>query len=882
LTFTPGQRWQSQTEPELGLGVVEVVEGREVVIAYPARDVVRRYAAADAPLARARLSVGQVARGRDGAAFRVEQVIEADGLLVYRGEEHELGEVDLDDEVDVASPENRLRNAQVDDHRFFDLRHDALALRQTVLASPARGFLGGRIWLFDHQLAIARDVCERHRVRVLLADEVGLGKTIEALLILNRLLLSGRVERVLVLVPAALVHQWLAEAYLRFNLVLKVVGRDTLGGGTVDLESEEILAQLHRHQLFVCPLGAEASEALADSEWDLVIVDEAHHLEVDSAEFELVERLARQVEHVVLLSATPDRDGEAAHFRRLALLDPARYSDEVSYRQEAARYRELAVSADRLQREGKRDELVRLLDRHGIGRAMFRNVRARVPGFPRRVPVAVELDGGDAARIEREFLHDIGRDDDFEPVGVGRDPRTLWLREFLDSHAGERVLVLCATRAKAIALADALAIGKREVARFHEDMGVIERDRQAAWFLAPDGPQVLVSSAIGAEGRNFQVARNLVLLDLPLAADRLEQLIGRVDRIGQGEEVLIHSVVVRGSPQARLRRWYAEALRVFERPWHGSLAVERGLGDALVEAALADDETAIEALIEGARVHNDRIVAELESGRDRLLELVSFDAAAAAALRTDIERAEESCELEEFMVDAFERSGLDIESIGGRSYVLRVGLDYERPFPGFVGTEMGVTFDRAVGLAHPERTLLTEDHPMVRDAVDVLLTGETGNASIAKLEGDGPGLLLESLFVAEPTLPRGLRADRFFPPTKIRVVVDVSGGEVELDVESRRRLVATDRALLAHPQIVDRLSQLVEAARAVATEREQEVAAGARACMQAELAPVVRRLAELAPDSPELTAARAELTALDEGLADGRVRLDALRLIVLT
>lgn len=201
MNFKPGQRWHSSTEPELGLGLIEAIEGRQVVISFPARAVTRRYAAQDPPLVRAQLTPGQQARSRDGISFCIEEIIESDGLFVYRGEGRQLGEAELDAELDVATPENRMRSAQVDDFSLFDVRHDALAIRHRMLSSPVRGLVGGRIRFFDHQLSIAHTVCQRHQIRVLLADEVGLGKTIEALLILHRLLLTSRIENALILVP---------------------------------------------------------------------------------------------------------------------------------------------------------------------------------------------------------------------------------------------------------------------------------------------------------------------------------------------------------------------------------------------------------------------------------------------------------------------------------------------------------------------------------------------------------------------------------------------------------------------------------------------------------------------------------------------------------
>ncbi len=914
MSFKSGQRWHSLTEPELGLGRVDAVEGRQVVIAYPARDVIRRYSTDDPPLARARLTPGQQIRG-DGLEFSIEQVVEEDELLIYCGDGHQLHESDLDAELDVATPENRLLNAQVDDHRLFDLRRDALQLRHQLLASPARGFLGGRIQLFDHQLSIARDVCERHRVRVLLADEVGLGKTIEALLILHRLLLSDRIESALILVPPALVHQWLAEAYLRFNLVLQVMGDDTYEGGTIDLESEDLPEQLLNSQLFICPLDAQIGASFADASWDLIIVDEAHHLRPETAPFDLVKDLSARTDHVILLSATPDRDGEEGHFLRLALLDPARFHDAEGYRQETTHYRELAATAHRLQQgepldstdetllqqrlgddvvtslkadptaQQQRDVLSRLLDLHGIGRVMYRNVRARIPGFPIR-RACPEIVSGDAARLRREFLADIGAKGGGAPTETDDDPRMVWLAKFLDEHAEEKVLALCLTQAKAESFAESLTTPSRKVACFHEGMGTVARDRQAAWFLDREGPQLVICSAIGAEGRNFQVARHLVLLDLPTSADRLEQAVGRIDRIGQGKEIFLHTVVVEGSPQHRLLRWHDEALQIFTTPWHGSPVIEREFGEELLTALRAEQANEFDDLLERARTRNVQIAAELEDGRDRLLEMTSFDLVAAQDLQSHIQQTESATGLETFMVEAFERGGLDVERIAERSYAVRAGMDYHRPFPGFYGEEMGVTFDRETAMHHPERVLLTWDHPMVRDTVDTLLAHESGNACIARITGAVPGLYLEALFVAEPTISSRWRADRFLPPTPIRVLIDVEGELPDVDDKTLRdSLEATDAAILQVPQVGTLLPQLLDLAREKAEAQTAPIIENALAAMRRELEPAVQRLTALEKLNPAVTtqevdAASEQLQQLNDGLGSVRVRLDALRLLV--
>lgn len=909
--FIPGQRWQSTTEPELAIGRVESVEGRQVVIAFPARGVVRRYATADPPLARVVLSTGQQIQSERGLSFKVEEIAEENGLIVYCGDGQRLCEKELHAELDASTPENRLQSLQVDSHDHFDLRHSALQLRHQLLTSPMRGLFGGRIRLFDHQLYIAYHACQRQRVRVLLSDEVGLGKTIEALLILHRMLLTGRVENALILVPPALVHQWLAEAYLRFNLVLRVMGSDTYEEGTIDVESADLPEQLRDAQLFVCPLGIDVGPAFADTEWDIVFVDEAHHLQPDSSDFKLAARLAEQTDHLVLLSATPTRDGKRAHFDRLSLLDPARFHDYDAYEREGPHYRQLARAAEALQGEDALDRnaretligrldidedtldnfdpnirqqlLHRLLDLHGLGRVAFRNTRARIPGFPRRTHRHAPLPDDAAGLMRAEFLAERNG----EPLPLqANDPRIACLEGLLQDHPDEKFLVLCNHPERVEALAATLAEQRRRTARFHEGLGALERDRQAAWFLDPEGPQLAISSPIGAEGRNFQVARHLVFFDLPLGADRLEQAIGRIDRIGQGFEIFLHTAAVPDTPQDRLRRWYGEALRIFAHPWHGDYATERAFDLQLNAALIAEGGAAIDALIEEGIAYNSATAKELEDGRDRLLELNSFDAETAARLQGEIARRETASTLEDFMLDAFARSGLDVEAIDVRSYAVRAGSEYHRPFPGFVGEEMGVTFDRDVALRHPERLFLNWDHLMVRDVLDGLLGGSLGNATVARMEGSTSGLLLEALFVAESTLDARWRADRFLPPTPIHIVVDVRGSAVKLDTHTQH-MTSVDASLLVHlaDQLEAVLPAQMQSARQLAEVQAGAIADAARAQMLGILQPQAQRLVELARvnnaiGQEELDASRAELSALANGLQTARVRLDALRLIL--
>jgi len=162
---------------------------------------------------------------------------------------------------------------------------------------------------------------------------VGLGKTIEAGLILHQQLLTERAHRILIVVPETLVHQWLVEMLRRFNLYFSVFDEARC---QAIIESNEQDNPFHAEQLILCSLDflvehEEHLQQALDGEWDLLVIDEAHHLqwspEHASPEYNLVEQLANVTKGVLLLTATPEQLGKESHFARLRLLDPNRFPD---------------------------------------------------------------------------------------------------------------------------------------------------------------------------------------------------------------------------------------------------------------------------------------------------------------------------------------------------------------------------------------------------------------------------------------------------------------------------------------------------------------------------------------------------------------------------
>ncbi len=792
----PGQRWTSASQPELGLGLVITTEGDRVEICFPAAEEMRQYVFSSAPLIRVHFKEGDRIKDQAGKAFTVERVEDRDGLYVYHAGEHEIPEEHLFDALSFFKPEERLLAGQCDDLPSFDLRAQALQHNGRIRSSPARGFTGARIDLIPHQVAIASEAARRLSPRLLLADEVGLGKTIEACLILHRLHLTGRADRVLILVPEPLVHQWFVELLRRFNFLFALFDEDRCASleandetGNPFLDSQLILCATE----FLAEQPSRAEQARAAG-FDLLIVDEAHHLEwhpnAPSPAYSLVESLAAIVDCLLLLTATPEQLGPEGHFARLRLLDPSRYDNLSTFREEAEGYEpladlvgrladgecpteeDLALIAGRSPRtetsvralaehdESARAELIQdLIDSFGTGRVMFRNTRDRLTGFPERKLHLVTLDA----------VQD----------GDGIEARVDWLSEFLHDFPDRKVVVICHSMELAESIRSLLlARIQIEAALFHEELTLLQRDRNAAWFAEPGGARVLICSEIGSEGRNFQFAHHLVLFDLPANPELLEQRIGRLDRIGQTETINIHVPVIKGSGEELLARWYAEGLDAFEHSLKGAATLSGALGPELRTLQQNGETTHFAEFLERTRTMRDKVARELASGHDRLLELGAPSTEKTKELIEQISITDHDPAFEQFVIRLFDHLGLSIEDLSLRSYVFQRGERLSEAFGEFPEDGLSATFDRDCALTREDIAFMTPDHPLFRDAVDSLLGQEQGNCSFAHWKtARGKTMLLECYYVLECPAPTRLHADRFLPPTPYRTVVDHKGND---------------------------------------------------------------------------------------------------------
>jgi ATP-dependent helicase HepA len=675
--------------------------------------------------------------------------------------------------------------------------------------------------------------------------------------------------------------------------------------------------------------------------WDLLIVDEAHHLgwspEAVSPEYAVVETLGHQTPALLLLTATPEQLGMASHFARLRLLDPDRFFDLEAFTQESEGYRDLARLAEKLKRaqalsadevrrlagilgeseatvgtnlariaqgdDARRAWIDALLDQHGTGRVMFRNTRATVAGFPKRVahlhPLEVPAkDSGRSKALAREWAADTDPKaaPGFHP-DYAQDPRIAWLAGLLRTLGREKVLLICHTRRKAEAIEAALKHRTSvKVAIFHEGLSLIQRDRSAAWFADANGARLLICSEIGSEGRNFQFAHHLVLFDLPLDPALLEQRLGRLDRIGQSSDIQVHVPFVLGSPQDVLAHWYHDGLNAFAENIHGGRELlERFEPQLRILARQAPEEPGTPGLervqlLEATRAARKEVAARLEEGRDRLLEWNSFRPEVSRRLIQEIRRQDDHRALEEFLLSVLDLFLIDVEELAPRTYQLGSAGVLADSFPGLTSEGLTITCDRPRALAHENLQFLTWDHPLVTGALDLLLGSEQGNSSFALWpDAKGSGLYLEAICMLECVAPPHFHLDRFLPPTPLRVLVDHRGQDVGHALPHAAitpHLKPGDgRALLERSDIRGAmLPRMIQALLRLASHKVGEVVDQARQDMVDQLERETARLRDLQRVNRSVRDEEIELVvrqqcALDQHISAARLRLDALRLI---
>ncbi|MFN7954567.1 MAG: helicase-related protein [bacterium] len=752
--WLPGDLLTHKFNPDLGVGRVMAVDGRVLTVRFPRTDTeLKMTTSADtlvplvlAPGTRARIdATGEeviVAEPlRDGAAgYRL-----ADGRNVQRGVlwPLEAAETVVD----------RLARGHVDDYRDFLNRLDAARLVAMRRTSGLGSFLGGRIRLYPHQLYVAERATALDPVRWLLADEVGLGKTVEACLVLNHLERTGKAERALVVAPTTLTVQWLGELYRKYHQVFVHLDEDRLKDVARDLGEDFNPFDAHPKAVIAIELLVDRPElvrAAHDAGLDLLVVDEAHHLErppgqPGNARYRAVAPLTQVARHVLLLTATPLAEDVDGFFRLLELLRPEELGGDESF-------------GARIERGVALPPCTSATRRTDIG------------GFPPRLGMVVDLaasEGLDAwLELEAEVVATEAHDAAAKRRKLERyrrllssapalppprdavhatwherverifaaDPRVEWLvREATAwQEAGEKTLVFVAFPETLEALKRVLELRtRRRVAVFHEKLSTARRDIEVAQFRTSAGPSILVSTECGGEGRNFEFCRRIVLFDLPWDPLALEQRVGRLDRIGRS----IPIEIVYFRPPRGLGHVLAEVMEasgVFREPLAGLTHELARIESAIEHAALGPDAMELVAerfapVVDDARAALGRI----EAGVHHELHRDPYRAEMAPAILARVPAGLEAL-TEQVVLDACERYGFDVVAERARAtYSIEFGARaLVDQVPGVVGGKRFLgTFDREEAVANETVDFFAAGHPLVEGILLELLDGNRGRTA---------------------------------------------------------------------------------------------------------------------------------------------------------
>jgi ATP-dependent helicase HepA len=693
----PGDYLAHRFNPELGVGRVTAVEGRTLVVEFPGSGATLRLAANSDAL---------VPVASPAASTRERPLVE------------------------------RLAVGDFDRADDFLIRLDLLRLLSIREAGGLGSFLGGRVRLFPHQLHVAERATAQDPVRWLLADEVGLGKTIEASLILNRLVHAGKVDRCLVVAPNALTVQWLGELWRKYHQVFTLLDAPRLADVARDFGADFNPFDVHRRAVIALEMLVERPQLTAQAVKagiDLLVVDEAQRLRRPPGHpgepgWRAVAPIAALGRHVLLLSATPLEDDAHGFFRLLQLLRPEEFPEDVSFEERLACGAPLPPCTS----STRRADIGGLPPRVGFPvdrpEAAGWTARGMLEEAVRAMPAAHAVARRQKIdRIRRSLASGaalaaaVGPEDralrQQAEAADAADPRVRWLVSQARGwrEADEKTLVFVEHRETLEMLRTALSHqAQLATGVFHEELSPARRDTEVARFREAGGPSLLISTECGGEGRNFEFCRRLVLFDLPWKPTVVEQRIGRLDRIGR--RIPVEIVYFR--PPAGIG---ADVVALFER-----LGVFReplaGLEPQLAHVEGAVEDTAAEPGASLTAESVEALLAEADAARSRIRE------AAYQELHRDPYRAEMADAIlarvpqeldalvESVVVRACTRLGFGVERMRGRrKFSIEFGNEaLVDSLPGVAGGSSWVgSFDREEAVADEGIDFFSSGHQLV-------------------------------------------------------------------------------------------------------------------------------------------------------------------------
>jgi superfamily II DNA or RNA helicase len=465
-----------------------------------------------------------------------------------------------------------------------------------------------RYW---YQLETAKKVLKYFHGRVLLCDEVGLGKTIEAGMLMKEYLMRGMVKNILILTPAPLVSQWQEEMAQKFDIHFATTDNPLLSADPDRFwQSSFIIASIHTAK------SSKHFPRVAGNFYDLVVVDEAHHLKNrNTLNWKLVNEIKKRF--IFLLSATPVQNHLIELFNLITLLKPGQFKTERLFKQAYMQRGDTRKPANKEQlRELLRDVMIRntrsaidlklpkrfattaRLEPSPVERELYNGItefaRTRSGSLPAPLLQLLVREAGSSPAALRSTLLRLRseRGESVDPLlnlaqSVGETAREKALIELLSKNPQEKKVVFTQYLKSLDSVATLLDRRGLPFVSFSGDLSARDKDEAIRRFR--EELPILLSTESGGEGRNLQFCNTLVNFDLPWNPMRIEQRIGRLHRIGQSRDVFIFNLSVRETLEDHILNILENKINMFEmvigeiEPLLGHLEEEREFEEIILE-----------------------------------------------------------------------------------------------------------------------------------------------------------------------------------------------------------------------------------------------------------------------------------------------------------
>lgn len=652
-----------------------------------------------------------------------------------------------------ADPAERMRAGKLDSAADFNLRSVTADFWYSHLHDELVSLAHARVDLKPHQVSVTHRVVSSYPYRFLLCDEVGLGKTIEAAMVIKELRARKLAARVLIIVPSGLQRQWQFELKTKFNETFAILNRATVASEYAKgiTNPWSAYGSVITSQSWAS-YNPDRIREITSVDWDLVIVDEAHHArhyEDGGATklYGLVHSLTSRPEFarrgVLFLTATPLQLTRHELFALVEMVNPVLFASEQDFVDHVEELSGLNQAAEELSAIGglapnDRRRLVKLVSsfldtneveieerldqepigdlvddlrsKHRLSEVMIRNRRRVIGGFQPRSAYRIEVELAEPERLVQQLIEKMV-EEGYRSATGGRSNTTrflmvMWqklaasssnalavslrgrrgrligptnatltdadaeelldedrsametvsalppaiadeverldelisvldrievdsktkelviaLKQIFSEDPGGKVIVFTEFRETQEMLATTVEQAGWGIHKFHGQLGPIEKDRAIDQFRDGSGPQILVSTEAGGEGRNFQFAHILVNYDLPWNPMRIEQRIGRVDRIGQDHPVRIFNFHVNGTIESRVLEVLENRIQIFQESV-GGLDPILGEAETNIRTALRLPGSARDAALDEFAEDIGRKVAEARRAEEQLQDFI--------------------------------------------------------------------------------------------------------------------------------------------------------------------------------------------------------------------------------------------------------------------